>query len=337
MQILGPLTIPNKVVVAPLAGISNAAFRTMMQRFNPGLIYTEMISDKALLHQNERTKKMAEIGIEEGRVSLQLFGDDIEALTYATRYIDEQTQAVSIDLNLGCPVPKVIKGNGGAALMRNPERVYTLVQTMVQNSSKPISVKIRTGWNDFEKNAVEVALAAQEAGASWLSIHGRTRAQMYQGSVDLTMIKAVKDALDIPVIGNGDIKTPEDALTMIEATGVDAVMIGRAVLSDPWILQKTKDYLATSQYTEPTLDERFAFMKDHAMTLRNLKGETLAVFELRSLLSWYVKGLPDSTQFKKTMVSEKDFNRVLDRVNDYQAYLKTQNKERVIQHSMETL
>ena len=323
---LGPIAIPNKVVVAPLAGISNAAFRTMMQRFNPGLIYTEMISDKALLHQNERTKRMAEIGPEEGRVSLQLFGDDVEALRFATRYIDHHTAAVSIDLNLGCPVPKVIKGNGGASLMRNPERVFTLIQTMVQHSRKPISVKIRTGWNDFEKNAVEVALAAQKAGASWLSIHGRTRAQMYQGSVDLEMIKAVKHALDIPVIGNGDIKSPEDALNMMEMTGVDAVMIGRAVLGDPWILQKTHDYLSTGRYSEPTLDERFAFMKDHARTLRDLKGETLAVFELRALLSWYVKGMPESTQFKKTMVMETNFDRVLDRVEDYQTYLKTKRE-----------
>ncbi len=319
---LGSLTLPNKVLVAPLAGISNAAFRTMMQRFNPGLIYTEMISDKALYHQNERTQKMAEIGPYEGRVSLQLFGDDLEALTYATQYIDQHTASVSIDLNLGCPVPKVIKGNGGASLMRNPERVFTLVQTMVKNSTKPISVKIRTGWNDFEKNAVDVALAAQKGGASWLAIHGRTRAQMYQGSVDVTMIKKVKDALDIPVIGNGDIKTPEDAFQMIEATGVDGVMIGRAVLSDPWILQKTVDYLTSGHYAEPTLDERFAFMKDHAMTLRALKGETLAVFELRSLLSWYVKGLPDSTQFKKIMVVEKNFDRVLDHVQEYHTHLK---------------
>lgn len=314
----------NMVAIAPLAGISNAAFRRMMQPFNPDYLYTEMISDKALFYRNVKTQAMAAIGPDEGRVVLQLFGDDQEALAVATQYVSAHTQATMIDLNLGCPVPKVIQGNGGASLMRDPERVFTLVQTMVQNTTLPVSVKIRTGWNDHEKNAVEVALAAQKAGASLLAIHGRTRAQMYRGVVDLETIKAVKSALSIPVLGNGDIKTPEDAKAMIEATGVDGIMIGRAVLENPWIIPQTIDYLANGHYTKDiTLDQRFDFIRQHIQALTDLKGEKLAVLEMRSLAAWYVKGLKDSTHFRKILVKLTTLEALYEHLAQYQSHLLT--------------
>lgn len=312
----------NAVAIAPLAGISNAAFRQMMQPFNPDLIYTEMISDKALFYRNTKTQAMTSIGEDEGAVALQLFGDDQEALAYATQYVTQHANATMIDLNVGCPVPKVIQGNGGASLMRDPQRVFTLVQTMVQNTHLPVSVKIRTGWNDHEKNAVEVALAAQAGGASLLAIHGRTRAQMYRGSVDLESIKAVKEALMIPVLGNGDIKTPEDAKAMIEATGVDGVMIGRAVLENPWIIPQTIAYLSTGHYEkEISIDQRFAFIRDHVAALSKLKGEKLAVLEMRSLAAWYVKGLKDSTHFRKVLVKLTTLEALYDHLNEYQSHL----------------
>ncbi len=326
---VGPLEFVNPVIVAPLAGISNAAFRAMMARFEPALMYTEMISDKALFYQNKKTLKMAQINEDEGRVNVQLFGDDLEALSFAARYVDQHTQATMIDINMGCPVPKVIQGNGGASLMRDPNRVKQLVETVVQATTKPVSVKIRTGWNDHEKNAVEVALAAQAGGASLLAIHGRTRAQMYRGDVDLMTIKAVKEALDIPVIGNGDIKTPEDAKKMIETTHVDGVMIGRAVLENPWIIEQTIAYLKTGTYTqEVSLDARFTFMKEHAFKLAQLKSEKLAVLEMRSLAAWYVKGLKDSTHFRKTLVQLSTFDTLINHINAYHEHLKqTLNKD----------
>lgn len=322
MSIKAKHYLSNTVVIAPLAGISNAAFRLMMKPFNPDLIYTEMISDKALFYRNAKTQVMASIGENEGSVALQLFGDDQEALAYATEYVTQHSGASMIDLNVGCPVPKVIQGNGGASLMRDPQRVFTLVQTMVQHTHLPVSVKIRTGWNDHEKNAVEVALAAQAAGASLLAIHGRTRAQMYRGSVDLETIKAVKEALMIPVIGNGDIKTPEDAKAMIDITGVDGVMIGRAVLENPWIISQTIAYLKTGQYEKAvSLDQRFTFIRDHIAALTELKGEKLAVLEMRSLAAWYVKGQKDSTHFRKVLVKLTSLEALYDHLSEYQSHL----------------
>lgn len=322
---IGDIEIKNKVAVAPMAGISNKAFRLIAHKFGAGIIYTEMISDKALKHQNVRTKKMAIIGDEEGLVSLQLFGADKEAMKTAVRYVNDHTNAKIIDLNVGCPVPKVVKGNGGASLMKDPQLVYELVEIMVKESRVPITVKIRTGWDAHSKNAVEVAKKAEAAGASAIAIHGRTRAQMYSGSVDLEMIKKVKDSVNIPVIGNGDIKTPEDAKMMLDYTNVDAVMVGRALQGNPWLIKQIADYLNTGTYDkEIPIEERLELLKDHALKLIDLKGEKIAILEMRSHAAWYIKGLKGATHVKREIAKVKDKSGLFNIISEYQKYL---NKE----------
>ncbi len=300
---IGNVTLKNNVFVAPLAGISNGAFRSIVASFGAGLIYTEMVSDKGLLHHNERTQNMLEIGADEGDVSLQLFGADPRQLAEAVKIVDTKSDAVIIDLNAGCPVPKVVKSNGGAKLMTDEALLFSIVRSMVLATDKPVTVKIRMGWDQNSLNAVALAKGIEKAGAAAIAIHGRTRKAMYSGKVNLDSIKAVVEAVDIPVIGNGDIKTPEDAKQMLDYTGCAAVMIGRGVLGNPWLIKQTIDYLRTGKYDkEILLEERFAMIKVHTKKLIDLKGEKVALLEMRSHVPWYLKGLPHATVVKQAML-----------------------------------
>lgn len=320
---IGNYTVKNKVIVAPLAGISNNAFRAIVSRFNPGLIYTEMISDKGIIHGNKRTTDMLRIEDDEGPVVLQLFGASPTILSKATKVASQQKNVVAIDLNVGCPVPKVVKGNGGASLMLDEDLTADIVRAMVEASDKPITVKIRAGWDKDNINAVSLAKKVELAGASAIAIHGRTRKQMYKGLSDLKIIKAVKDALTIPVIGNGDILTPEDAKHMLDETGCDAVMIGRGVLGNPWLIKQTIDYLNTGKYDDTvTLEERFAIIKEHAEKLADLKGGKLAVLEMRGHVPRYIKGLPHASYVKREVASATTLNKLNDILDSYYNRLK---------------
>ncbi len=310
MYKIGNVEIKNRLVLAPMAGICDNAFRTIAKEFGAGLIYTEMVSEKAVYYQNERTLKMLYVSEDERPVSLQVFGSDVETFVQAVKYIDENANCDIIDINMGCPVPKVAtRAGSGAALMQNPQLISEIVSACVKVSKKPITVKIRTGWDNNSINCVEVAKIVEAAGASAIAIHGRTRKQMYTGKADLEMIRKVKQAVKIPVIGNGDIVDVNSAIKMFD-TGVDAIMIGRGCLGNPFIFEEINCFLENKKYTPPTDEEKLRVALDHLHRLVELKGEHIAVKEMRSQMHYYLKGMPNSSEIKQLVnkvTSEKEY------------------------------
>lgn len=317
---IGNVFIKNKVVLGPMAGICNAPFRTMIHKFGCGLVMAEMVSEKAVNFRNEKTLKMLYVDPEERPMSMQIFGgDNPQTFIEAAKYVDENCDCDIIDINMGCPVPKVTKNEAGSKLMMFPERVFEIVSGVVKAVNKPVTVKMRIGWDSNSINVVEIAKICEKAGASAVAVHGRTAKQMYTGEADWSYIKQVKDAVKtIPVIGNGDIKSPEDAKAMIEQTGCDAVMISRAVLGNPWIIKNTVDYFQTGTYdTFPTIEERFETIKKHFNNLIELKGEEVATREIRQHIGWYTKGLKNSTYFREKLSNIREKKDLDDLLENY--------------------
>ncbi len=296
---IGDIEIPNRVVVAPMAGISNAAFRVTVKEFGAGLVVCEMISDKGIQHRNKKTLEMLYIDEREYPLSVQIFGGNKENLVEAAKFVEENTKAAIIDINMGCPVNKVIKAEAGAKWLLDPNKVYEMVEAVSSAVSVPVTVKMRTGWDDEHLFAVENALAAEKAGASAIAMHGRTRVQMYEGKANWEVLKEVKRHLTIPFMGNGDVKTPEDAKRMIEYVGADGVMIGRAALGNPWMIQRTKEYLETGVLIpEPSPFKKIETAKLHLTRLVDLKGESIATREFRQHAAYYLKGIPRAAKVK---------------------------------------
>lgn len=296
---IGNVEIPNRVVVAPMAGISNAAFRVTVKEFGAGLVVCEMISDKGIQQRNKKTLDMLYIDEKEYPLSVQIFGGDKENLVEAAKFVEENTKAAIIDINMGCPVNKVIKAEAGAKWLLDPNKVYEMVDAVSSAIDLPVTVKMRTGWDEDHLFAVENALAAEKAGASAIAMHGRTRVQMYEGQADWDVLKEVKQHLTIPFMGNGDVRTPEDAKRMLEYVGADGVMIGRAALGNPWMIQRTKEYLETGELMpEPTPREKIETAKVHLQRLVDLKGEKIATREFRQHASYYLKGIPRAAKVK---------------------------------------
>lgn len=317
---IGDVRIANRIVAAPLAGISNPAFRTIIKQFQPGLIYTEMISDKALYYHNEKTLRMTQVEANEHPLSMQLFGHDIETMLYAARLLDQHSDCDIIDINMGCPVNKVIKAHAGSALLLEEEHTIELVRQLVAAVHKPISVKLRIGFDQHHINCVNLAMKLEEVGVKAIALHARTRSQMYEGKADWSYIKALKAACHIPIIGNGDIHTPEDALRMMQETGCDAVMIGRGMLGDPWLLSRCVQYLEKGVYDPyPSIEERFALARMHAQRLCALKGEGIGMREMRSHAAWYVKGLYQSHLLKDALAHLTTYQELDTLLNDYEA------------------
>lgn len=296
---IGNVTIPNRVVVAPMAGVTNAAFRVICKDFGAGLVVCEMISDRGIMYQNPKTLAMMFVDPKEHPMSIQIYGGSRETLVQAAQFVDQQTSADIIDINMGCPVNKVTKTDAGAKWLLAPDKVYEMVASVTAAVQKPVTVKMRTGWDDQHVLAVQNALAAQRGGAQAVAMHGRTRQQMYRGQADWDVLKRVADALTIPLMGNGDVRTPEDARRMLTEVGADAVMIGRAVEGNPWMLRRTTHYLATGELLpEPTPMEKMQTAQAHLQRLVALKGERGGCHEFREQAPYYLKGIPRSARTK---------------------------------------
>jgi nifR3 family TIM-barrel protein len=320
---IGQVKIKNKVMVAPMAGVTNLAYRIILKEFGASLIYTEMISDKGLLYNNKKTHDMIEVLDDNKPISLQLFGSEVDSMVKAAIYIDKNSNADIIDINMGCPVTKVVKSGAGSALMKTPELAFEIVSEIVKNVNKPVTVKIRKGWDHNHINAVSFAKGLEKAGAKAIAIHGRTKSDMYTGHADWDIIKQVKEAVNIPVIGNGDITSPEDAKRMIDQTGVDAIMIGRGLLGNPWLIGQCVDYLETGDYQkEIDIETRKKYILLHLKKLIQLKGEHIAVLEMRSHGAWYLKGLPGASRIKSKIVQVDSVKEIEKIINDYFDHLK---------------
>ena len=321
---IGNVSIKNRVVLAPMAGIGNSSFRRIVKEFGCGLVYAEMVSDKAIFYSNKKTIDMLYMTQEERPIAQQIFGSDKESFVEAAKFIYENMKPDIIDINMGCPVPKVaLHAQAGAALLKNPSKIKEIVSAVVASVPIPVTVKIRSGWDSNNINAVEVAKICEEAGASAICVHARTRSQGYSGKADWSIIKAVKEAVSIPVIGNGDVVDAISAKKMLDETGCDAVMVGRACLGNPWIFRDINDYIEKGIINPPpTPEERVKMCIKHLNYLSNLKIEKVAVLEIRNHIAWYLKGIKGSNEIKNKIFTIKNLDEINRILNEYLEYIK---------------
>lgn len=321
---IGNITIKNQVVLAPMAGFSNTSFRKIIKEMGCGLIYAEMVSDKAIMYKSQKTFDLLKMSEKERPIAQQIFGSDKESFVISAKEIEKRMHPDIIDINMGCPVPKVaIKAQAGSALLKNPEKIYEIVHSVVNAVSTPVTVKIRSGWDDAHINAVEVAKVCEQAGASAITVHGRTRAQGYSGKSDWQIIKQVKQAVSIPVIGNGDILSCFDAKRMLEETGCDAVMIGRGVLGNPWLIRDCVNYLEKKELPKKvTNEEKINMMRYHFDLLKQDKNEKIALLEIRSNILYYLKNMPKSKEIKTKICMTKTETELKQVLDEYETFLK---------------
>ena len=305
---IGNIEIKNRAFLAPMAGVSDVVFRVICKEMGAGLTYSEMVSAKGLYYKDKKTEELMVIDDRERPSVIQIFGSDVEVMKQvAYDYLNKREDIDIIDINMGCPAPKIVKNGDGSALMKEPDKIREIVKGITSVSIKPVTVKIRAGWDDSSINAVEVAKIIEDSGASAIAVHGRTRDQFYSGVADWNVIKKVKEATTIPIIGNGDICSPEDGLRMIEETNCDAIMIGRGSRGNPWIFKRTVALLEEGIHLPlPTPIERIDMCIEHLRALCDLRGERIAVKEMRKHIAWYIKGMRDSAEVKNKVNTISD-------------------------------
>lgn len=313
---IGNVTLENNVILAPMAGVTDLPFRLLCRQQGAGLVCMEMVSAKAIYYNNKNTEELLEVHPEELPVSLQLFGSDPEIVADMAARIQERPYDI-LDFNMGCPVPKVVNNGEGSALMKNPKLVEQILTALVRAVKKPVTVKIRKGFDDSCINAVEIAKIAESCGVAAIAVHGRTRAQYYSGNADWNIIRQVKESVRIPVIGNGDVTGPESALALLEETGCDGVMVGRAAQGNPWIFREIPHFLETGEkLPRPDNVEKKAMVLRHAELLQETKGEYTAVREMRKHLAWYTAGMPHSARFRGMINSLETMKALIEGVEE---------------------
>lgn len=295
---IGPIQLANPLVLAPMAGVTDSSFRTLVKGYGCALVYTEMISDKGLIFANSKTGELMEGPLNERPRAVQLFGSSGESLAQAARMVQDTGMADLIDLNMGCPTPKIVKGGAGSALLRDPQTAAAVLQQVVEAVSLPVTVKIRLGWD--EDRSLEIAQRLEDAGAAAIAIHGRTREQFYSGQASWEPIAKIRERVGVPIIGNGDVKTPQDAKRMLQETGCSGVMVGRAFMGNPWLAKEILTYLETGELLPaPSVNQRLAVAQQHLAQVVEEKGESRGIREMRKHLGWYFRGLPGGARVRE--------------------------------------
>ena len=312
---IGNVELEINLILAPMAGVTNLPFRIICEKFEPGMVCTEMVSSKAIFYNDQKTRRLLNTEGEKRPISFQIFGSDEETMGYTAKYMSKIADI--IDINMGCPAPKVVKNGDGSKLLLDLEKAKRIMKVVVENSSVPVTVKIRKGWDKENIVAVQVAKIAEEVGISAITIHGRTRSEFYTGKADWDIIKEVKDSVKIPVIGNGDIVDEETAYQMFEKTGVDGIMIGRGSFGNPWIFRNIKHFLITGEkLPSPTNSERLNIIKEHIDLAVEEKGE-IAIKELRKHIAWYTKNLKNSSEFRNSINMIETKEQLIKTLNEY--------------------
>lgn len=319
---IGNVEINNRIVFAPMAGISNESYRSIIKEMGAGLIYTEMVSTMGIVYNSKNTMDLLHINDKERPISIQIFGSDVDSFIKAAKFVENNYKPDIIDINMGCPVPKVaIKSQAGSGLLKNPDKIYEIVSAVVNNVSTPITVKIRAGWDNDNINCVEVAKLIEKAGASAIAIHPRTRIQGYSGKANWNLIKQVKEAINIPVIGNGDITTIYEAKQMLEETKCDAIMLGRATLGNPWFIKECIEYIENNNIIEaPTYEERIDMLIKHYNLLKKSTNERKAILDIKTPTLYYLKYIPKSKELKKEISmckNEVEFLQCIDKIKNH--------------------
>ena len=313
---IGNVELENNLILAPMAGVTNLPFRIICKDYGAGMVCTEMASAKAIFNNDQKTKRLFNTEGEKRPISFQVFGSELESMAYAVKYMSDFADI--IDINMGCPAPKVVKNGDGSKLLLDLKKAQEIIETAVKNSKVPVTVKFRKGWDKENIVAVNIAQIAEQAGASAVTIHGRTRSEFYTGKADWDIIKKVKQSVNIPVIGNGDIVDEESALQMFEQTGVDGIMIGRGSFGNPWIFRNIKHYLETGEkLPQPTNNEKLEVMEKHIELAVKEKGEDVAIKELRKHIAWYTKNLKNSSEFRNSINKVEKKEELISKLEEY--------------------